>query len=359
MRCAVAKNSEYNRELRAKKLDKLKELQQVLPSYVQPYLDGMRVGYQPNTLVAYARDLITFFEYLKEMNPSFKDLEIKQIPLEILDELSIQDIIEYKNYLSYNNGENKHSNQASSIERRLAPLRGFYVLANDMGFLHNNPTISEIGQKRNKANKKEIVYMAPDEVHRFLDVTENTRFDSDRQKKYVSNLKERDTALLTLLLNTGIRVSECVGIDLSDLNFNENSVKVFRKGGYDQTVYFNERTAEALKTYIDGERKKYCDSDTEKALFLSSQKKRIQVRSVEYMVKKYAAQALPGKKLTPHKMRSTYGTALYDETSDIRLVADVLGHEDVTTTARHYASMKERHRKEAGTMDLYQDTPKK
>ena len=100
MRCAMAKNSEYNRELRAKKLDKLKELQQVLPSYVQPYLDGMRVGYQPNTLVAYARDLITFFEYLREMNPSFKDLEIKQIPLEILDELSIQDIIEYKNYLS-------------------------------------------------------------------------------------------------------------------------------------------------------------------------------------------------------------------------------------------------------------------
>ena len=128
----MGKTLSYQGQLRAEKIEKLKELQKILPVYTHPYLDSMRVDYQPNTLIAYARDLITFFEYLKDNNPSLESVEIKDIPIEVLDQLSVQDIIEYRNYLSYT--KDKHANQASSIARRLAPLRGFFESANDLGY---------------------------------------------------------------------------------------------------------------------------------------------------------------------------------------------------------------------------------
>ena len=347
----MSKSLSYQSQLRADKIEKLKELQKVLPVYTHPYLDSMRVDYQPNTLIAYARDLITFFSYLKDNNPTLKDVELKDIPLNVLDSLSVQDIIEYRNYLSYTKG--KHSNQPSSIARRLAPLRGFFESANDLGYLHNNPTVNRMGLRNKKADKREIVYMEPEEVRQFVNITENSRLTSERQQKFAEKTQLRDTAITTLLLNTGIRVSECVGIDIDDLNFYDNSVVITRKGGASQIIYFSDRVAGSLEDYIRIERPKYMADKDEKALFLSLKKKRMSVRSIEYMVKKYAREAVPGKKITPHKLRSTYGTALYDETGDINLVAAVLGHESIETTAKHYAALKEKHRKDAGRINLY------
>lgn len=94
------------------------------------------------------------------------------------------------------------------------------------------------------------------------------------------------------------------------------------------------------------------DTD-EKALFLSLKRKRMSVRSVEYMVKKFSSESVAGKKISPHKLRSTYGTALYNQTSDIRLVADVLGHKDVNTTITHYAAIDEEHRRRAAEVRPY------
>ena len=83
------------------------------------------------------------------------------------------------------------------------------------------------------------------------------------------------------------------------------------------------------------------------AFFLSLQNKRITVRAVENLVKKYAKNVTTIKKITPHKLRSTFGTNLYQETGDIYLVADVLGHKDVNTTRKHYAAMKDEHKRKA------------
>ena len=85
----------------------------------------------------------------------------------------------------------------------------------------------------------------------------------------------------------------------------------------------------------------------EEALFLSSQMKRMSVRTVENMVKKYTQTVTTSKNITPHKLRSTYGTALYQETGDIYLVADVLGHSDVNTTRKHYAALEDEQRRRA------------
>ena len=112
-------------------------------------------------------------------------------------------------------------------------------------------------------------------------------------------------------------------------------------------VYFGEDVADILSDYIEDRLKVTATAGHENALFLSTQRKRINVRSVENMVKKYTSSVTPNKKITPHKLRSSYGTALYRETGDIYLVADVLGHKDVNTTRKHYAAIDENRRKSA------------
>jgi len=189
--------------------------------------------------------------------------------------------------------------------------------------------------------------MEANEVAQFLDNVEFGTKLTDHQQSYHEKSKTRDLALLTLMLGTGIRVSECVGLDINDIDFDYDRIKIVRKGGYEAYVYFGSEAKEALLDYLE-ERKDIVTKDGhENALFLSNQRRRISVRSVENMVKKYARITTPLKKITPHKLRSTYGTSLYQQTSDIYLVADVLGHKDVNTTKKHYADIDEWQRMKA------------
>ena len=151
------------------------------------------------------------------------------------------------------------------------------------------------------------------------------------------------------MLGTGIRVSECVGLDLEDLDFKNNAVKVTRKGGNEMFVYFGPEVEKALMSYLTVREKIVPVSGHEHALFYSTQRKRIAIQAVENLVKKYAREVTTAKKITPHKLRSTYGTALYQETGDIYLVADVLGHKDVNTTRKHYAAIDDARRRQAAT----------
>ena len=206
-----------------------------------------------------------------------------------------------------------------------------------------------------KIHNKAIIRLDTDEVAMLLDYVENCGATLTGQAlNYYKKTKDRDIAILTLLLGTGIRVSECVGLDLTDVDFKNYGITVTRKGGNQMVVYFGDEVADALENYIEGDRKTITPlTGHENALFLSTQRKRMGVQSVENMVKKYARQVTPNKKITPHKLRSTYGTALYKETGDIYLVADVLGHKDVNTTKKHYAAIDDdRRRKAAGIVKL-------
>lgn len=350
----MAKKSDYQAQLKIQKHKKFKELRDKLPTYVHHYLDDMIIDYQINTLIAYARDLTTFFEFLLESNPLCRDKKIKDVPLSVLDGLTYQDITEYRNYLAANNGLYKHDNQASSIERRMAPLRGLYADLCNGNIIENNPTAIQNAHRKKKKDRKEIVYLESNEVEQLLRCVDSSLVSSERQQKFCKKTHLRDKAILTLLLNTGIRISECVGLDLNDVDFKENSIKIVRKGGFEATLYFNETTHNALKEYIELERPQYEDSSSEAALFLSMQKKRMAIRSIQNMVKKFARETVPNKNISAHKMRSSYGTALYEQTGDIRLVADILGHQDVTTTAKHYSAMKKQHMQKAGKINPYE-----
>lgn len=180
-----------------------------------------------------------------------------------------------------------------------------------------------------------------------MDEVENGDSLSKKQKEYHEKTRKRDLAIIGLMLGTGIRVSECVGLNLNDIDFKNDGIRIHRKGGKEVTVYFSDELEKILLSYLEERKLTKVLQGHEEALFLSLQMKRISVRSVEKLVKKYAQAVSPLKKITPHKLRSTYGTNLYKETGDIYLVADVLGHSDVNTTKKHYAALEDDRRKKA------------
>ena len=191
-----------------------------------------------------------------------------------------------------------------------------------------------------------------------LDLVENGQLQTEHQKKYNEHTRARDLAILTLFLGTGIRVSELVGINIDDIDFSINGFLVTRKGGNQAILYFPDEVARVLRDYLKVRMEMTPAPGHEEALFLSLQNRRISVRAVQNMVKKYASLAAPlKKKLSPHKLRSTFGTNLYHETGDIYLVADVLGHSDVNTTRRHYAAMSDDRRRMAAQMVHLRDAP--
>lgn len=319
-----------------------------LPPFCRQFFRGIEPRTQSRTRLAYAYDLHVFFQYLYNENPQFQKhySSISEFHIRDLDRIGVQDIEEYMEYLKYRPTENGEeiANKENGIKRKIASLKSFYNYFYNNEMIETNPAARV---KLPKLHQKDIIRLNREEMSRFLSEADSGAHLSDRQKNYHAKTKIRDTALLTLLLGTGMRVSECVGININDLNLAENGVRIHRKGGKEVTVYFGEEVKEALSAYLEERKRMIPESGHEEALFLSLQNKRLGVRSVENLVKKYARSAAPLKHITPHKLRSTYGTALYRETGDIYLVADVLGHADVNTTKKHYAALEDDRRRMA------------
>ena len=332
---------------------KLREHLKALPHFCRDFFIGIEPTTSSRTRIAYAYDLGIFFEYMHENNPVCKKIDITEFPVTLLDEIKSQDIEEYLNWLKYYvKDDMEHTNNERGISRKLASLRSFYNFFFRTERIKSNP--AEL-VKMPKLHEKAIARLDVDEVAILLDEVESGENLTTRQKAYHAQTKKRDLALLTLLLGTGIRVSECVGLDLTDIDFKNNGLKVHRKGGYEAIVYFGDEVAEALMDYMNEREKVIPVEGSANALFLSMQKKRISVRSVENLVKKYSQLVTTLKNITPHKLRSTYGTTLYQETGDIYLVADVLGHKDVNTTRKHYAAQADERRRQAAKVVRLRD----
>lgn len=324
---------------------KLRELQAELPVWTKDFFRGIEQVTESRTRIAYAQDLQGFFEYIQRSNPLYKEMKIQELPIKLLTQLKSTDFEEYLEYLKVYDKDGKLlSNKERAIKRKLSALRAMYRYFHKNRVIEENPVLLV---DMPKIHDKAIVRLDIDEVADLLDVVESGNRLTNHQKVFHEKNKVRDLALMTLLLGTGIRVSECVGLDLHDVDFNNDRIKVVRKGGYESYVYFGEEVREALHNYIIERRTMVAIEGHDNALFLSSRRSRISVRNVEVLVKKYARTVTTMKKITPHKLRSTYGTSLYQETGDIYLVADVLGHSDVNTTKKHYAAVEEERRRSA------------
>lgn len=347
-------DTSYREQIDAKRILQIRAITRELPQACSDFLRSIAVTTGTFTRLAYAIDLRTFFHFLQTERVAFSDKHLTIWSDEDLSRVSQSDLTAYIEYLTYYFKSDDESgdqpvkalvNHDLAIKRKLCSIRSFY----DFLFKnHRIPSNVTLLVPLPKIHEKPILRLNRDEMIKMLNQAETGEGMTEGQKRYQKLTAKRDYAMLSLFLGTGIRVSECVGINLSDINMEENAFLVTRKGGNQVVLYFPAEVATALGEYIEERTKIDTLPGHEDALFLSLQKRRITQRAVQNLVKKYAMTAAPLKpKISPHKLRSTFATNLYNATGDIYLVADVLGHSSVDTTRKHYADMTDARRRMA------------
>lgn len=335
-------------KINQKHIIRLRAILDELPRFLHAFFRGIAENTSVRTRIAYAYDLKLFFNFIREYkHPDAAG--IREMGFDVLERIDSDDLERYMEYLSYYiyTGDDRtvdRHNSEHGKSRKLAAVRTMYSYFIKKRKLEKNP--SELVDFPKK-HQKSITRLEVNEVATLLDEVDSGEKLTKSQKKYHKLSKSRDLAIVTLLLGTGMRVSECVGINVSDFDFDVNGVRITRKGGNEAIVYFGREVEDALRDYLSVRDEILPMEGHGDALFLSLQRKRITDRAVQNLVKKYARLATPIKTITPHKLRSTFGTNLYKESGDIYLVADALGHSDVNTTKKHYAQMEDSRRREA------------
>lgn len=340
-------NSNYFNQRDEENILKLRELRLELPAFCGQFFMGIENQTMPLTRLGYGRDLKIFFDFLVTNTQEFYGKKVADLTLDDLNNVTSTHLEMFMDYLTvYKVGKKTYRNGLKGKGRKLSSVRALLKY-----FFKKEKIDNNVGTKVDtpKYRDSEIIRLEVDEVVKLLNMSEDGSGLTTMQKGFHNHTKERDYALLSLFLGTGIRISECVGLNVEDIDFDNNAFTITRKGGSRVILYFGDEVKEALQKWISVRNTINGLSKDEHALFISLQNKRMNVRTVEKLVKKYASVVTPLKHITPHKLRSTYGTNLYRETNDIYVVASVLGHKDVNTTRKHYAAMSEDIRREAAT----------
>lgn len=333
--------------------DKIFELTEKMPGYVRRFANEYLVtrNKAPRTVCGYVGDLLVFYTFLQNT----RGISVEEATVDYLASLTADDMQDYMTYLMSYRKRDPHTqklvkvtNKAPSRARKLSSLRALYKYLVSHNYLDKN--VAELIDMP-KIEEKPVVYLQKDEVTDVLQGAETGEALTDTQNRIAKKQHFRDLAILTLLLNTGIRVSEMVGIDLQDIDWKEKRIRIFRKGRKEQYVYMNELVVDALRDYIEYERKPGPEDEEQKALFLSRKKGRLSVRAAERLVQKYTASTVPLKKISPHKLRSTFATNLYEETGDIYITSDALGHSSLETVKKYTNLSDERRRQAADAIE--------
>lgn len=277
------------------------------------------------TVSEYLLDLRTFFRFLvadrQGISPEseeFLNIDIKGLDIEFMRSITTEDIY---GFLMYSG--TVRQNMWSAKARKLSAVKAFFkFLTVKRKLLEVNPAIDIESPKPKKALPKVLTM---EEAKMLLDAVKN-----DKESKTTV----RDYAIITLFLNCGMRVSELVGIDLSDIDHELRSLRVVGKGNKERIVYLNDACRFAIGDYISERLQSDQSKLTTKALFLSNRDQRISVKTVQWMVYKYLDLAgLGSKHYSVHKLRHTAATLMYQSGNvDVRVLKDILGHEQLNTT---------------------------
>ena len=343
----------YRELLDQKRLETIRQMLIPLPRSCADFIRSLLSTTSTLTRLAYTIDLGTFFDFATREIPTANAENASQWTDDDIARLTPRDIEMYADYLSLyykQTGEEPDEqrmlkNHTYGVMRKLSSLRSFFnYLFRTQRIPANIAALVPLPKK----HEKPILLLERNEMQKLLDTVSSGDNLSPHQAAFHKLTRVRDFAMIMLFLGTGIRVSECVGINLEDVDFHSNALLVTRKGGNQAILYFPQEVADALKAYLKERENVETEAGHEHAMFLSLQRRRITQRAVEQMVKKYAMLVVPLKKrMSPHKLRSTYATNLYQETEDIYLVAEALGHSDVNTTRKHYASMSDERMRQA------------
>ena len=339
------KNQSYYNEQKIKLTARLRKILQEFPDFALDFFTGIEGRTSALTRINYAYDIRTFFNWALTETNLFRDKTMYTLDVKDLEKFHTTHFERYMSYLTSYTDENGDTitNGERGKARKIAAVRSFFKY-----YFRREMISVDLASKIEmpKLHDKPIIRFEDDEVYKFLNTVESGYGLSGHEKGFHKHTKTRDVAIMTLLLGTGLRVSECVGLNLNDVDFKTNAIKVTRKGGNQVILYFSDEVKVALFDWLQI-RNMNPDLAEEPALFTSLQNKRISTRAVQKLVKKYAEIVTPLKHITPHKLRSTYGTRLYHATQDIYIVADVLGHRDVNTTKKHYAAISDEIRRNA------------
>lgn len=288
-----------------------------IPDYARDYLYYLRNirALSEKTVDQYYLDLKIFFRFVMEYKhltdeTDFDRIDASGVSAKVIERLTLSDLYVYLNYVNDERG-----NEARSRARKISSLRTFYKYLCKQAVISENPTLY---LEPPKSRKTLPVYLTLDEASKLLGSVDG-------------KFKERDYAVITLFLNCGLRLSELVGINLS--NISDRNLRVLGKGGKERTLYLNDACVAALNAYLAVRAQTPAKAGHEQALFLSNRGTRICNRQVENIVKKFlTVSGLDSEKYSVHKLRHTAATLMHQNGVDVRVLQEVLGHENLGTT---------------------------
>ena len=305
------------------KNDEFKKLPEILKEYAA-YIGAIK-GNSEKTVCEYLMDLRTFFRHRKMQalrkdlsREEFEKIDIRDLTIEDIDNVTPQNII---NFLLYIGFERENSN--TTRMRKLSAIKSFFnFMHSKRHYIESNPAADIDAPKKNKTLPK---YMSLEEAVLLLETIKN---DTD------SRTVQRDYAIVTLFLNTGMRLSELVGLNLQSLDRELNTVKVLGKGRKERIIYLNAAAKNAVATYLKIRLDPKYIVTSDNALFLSKRQNRISAKTIQWMIYKYLDMAgLGARGLSVHKLRHTAATLMYQSGKvDIRVLKEILGHEQLNTT---------------------------
>ena len=295
-----------------------------------PYLQEWYYANEDKTTkgrLAYVRYIISYFDYLKESNIDANNItDLKAI--------KVTDINKYMNSIKYYTDikGNVKPLGGSIRNARLAAIRSFFAYLDNVGYINGNPT-SKVANPKVKI-EKEVVYLEKEDIDKMLET-----IDNDPSNRYTKEMRIRDKLIIVLGCRTGLRETAISEINLEDIDFENNKILVTEKGNVTREVFIGDSTVKLIKEYLPYRNEIMKHGRTSNALFVTNRENpRVSIDTIKHVIRRSSKGI--GKKISPHKMRSTCAVNLYDKTGDIYLVKEVLGHKNIANTQR-YARVSE------------------